>query len=169
MLTEGSNSSGANSSCQRSKALSGQMRRANGNPVAAAYFNTQRVYNSERVRPADLGARRFKMSSQRSSGGRTSEAYLVIACCCTSRKQLGWAHSHSKSALSVWRGDGPFRQKRPYKIPVLKAHRTRQMDKMGGYFLILGLFLRHGNLTKMSMDDQNSKRITLVEGIYGPM
>ena len=83
--------------------------------------------------------------------------------------RLSQAHSHSKLAPSVWGGDGPFRQRLPYKIPVLKAHRTRQMDKVGVYFLNLGLFSRHGNLRKMSMDDQNSKCITLVEGIYGRM
>ena len=83
--------------------------------------------------------------------------------------RLGLAHSHSKLAPSVWGGDGPFRQKLPYKIPVLKAQRTGQMDKVGGYFLNLGVFRGHGNLRKMSMDDQNSKCITLVEGIYGRM
>ena len=135
------------------------------------YFDPQRVYTSERVRHADLGARRFMMSSQHSSGGRTSEAYLVIASCCTSRIQPGWAKalSHNKLAPSVWGRDGPFRQKLPYKIPVLKARRTRQLDKVGGYFLKPGPFRRHANLRKMSMDDQNSKCITQVEGIYGRM
>ena len=78
-------------------------------------------------------------------------------------------HSHNKLATTVWGGDGPFRQKLPYKIPVLKAHRTRQMDMVGGNFLNPGLFHRHGNIRKMSMDDQNSTCITLVEGIYGCM
>ena len=85
VLTGGSNSSGASSSYQRYwKALSGQIGRANGNPVVAVYFNPRRVYTSERVRHADLGAPRFKMSLQHSFRGRTSGAYLVIASCCTS-------------------------------------------------------------------------------------
>ena len=83
--------------------------------------------------------------------------------------RLGQAHSHSKLAPSVWGGDGPFRQKLPYKIPVLRADRTRQMNKVRGYFLNPGLFRMHGNLRKTSMNDQNSKCITLVEGIYGRM
>ena len=86
-----------------------------------------------------------------------------------STARLGQAHGHSKFTPSVWGGAVPFRPKLPYKIPVLKAHRTRQMDRVGGYFLNPGMFLRHGNLRKMSMDDQNSKCITLAEGIYGRM
>ena len=82
---------------------------------------------------------------------------------------LGQAHSHRKLLPSVWGGDGPFRQKLPHKIPVLKAHRTPQMDKVGGYFLNPGLFRTHGNLRKMTMDDQNRKCIPLVQGIYGRM
>ena len=74
--------------------------RATGNTVAAVYFNPRRVYTSERVRHADLGARKFKMSSQHSSSGRTSEAYLVIASCCTSQTQLGWAQ---RTATTNWR------------------------------------------------------------------
>ena len=171
VLTGGSDSSGANSSCQCCwKALSGQIGRANGNWVDTVYFNPRRVYTSERVHHAYLGVCRFKMSSQYSSWGRTSEAYLVIASCCTSRTQLlGQTHGHSKLAPSVWGGDGPFCRKLPYTIPVLKGHRTGQMDKVGGYFVNPGLFHRHGNLRKVSMDDQNSKCIILVEGIYGRM
>ena len=54
----------------------------------------------ESVRQADLGARRLRMSSQHSSGGRTSEAYLAIAPCCISRTQLGWAN---RTATANWR------------------------------------------------------------------
>ena len=50
----------------------------------------------------------------------------------------------------------------------MKAHRTRQLDKVGGYFLNPGLFRRYGNLRKRNMHDQNSKCITRVEGIFAP-
>ena len=52
-------------------------------PGSRRVLQPWRVYTSKRVRHVDLGARRFKMSSQHSSGGRTSEAYLVMA-------QNGW-------------------------------------------------------------------------------
>ena len=72
MLTGGCSSSGANNSCQYYKKMFlGQIGRANGNPVAAVYFNPQRVSTWERVRHAHLGANRFKMSPQHSCGGRT--------------------------------------------------------------------------------------------------
>ena len=133
------------------------MGRANGNPVAAVYFNPRMVYTSERVRHANLGARRFKMSSQHSSGGKDLGGVLsdCLLLHIPNTTRLGQVHSHSKLAPSVWGGDGPFRQKLPYKIPVLEAHCTRQMDKVGGSFLNLGLFRRHGNLIKLSMEDQN--------------
>ena len=145
MLTGGSNSSGANNSCQRYwQTLSGEIGQANGNLVAALYFNLRRVYTMESVHHADLGGRRFKMSSQHSSGGRTSEAYLVIYLLLhlLNASRLGQTHSHSKLAPSVWGGDSPFCQKPPYTIPVLKAHRTRQMNKVGGYFLTLETYVK---------------------------
>ena len=66
-------------------------------PGSRRALQPRRVYTSERVRHADLGTRRFKMSSPHSSARRTSEAYLVIACCTT---QLGWA---KHTATSNWR------------------------------------------------------------------
>ena len=135
VLTGEASSKGASRSCQRCwKALSGQIGRANGRPVVAAYFSPRRVYTSESVRQANLGARRLRMSSQHSSGGRTSEAYLAIAPCCISRTQLwlGQAHGHRKLAAGVWRGDGPFRYDLPNKIPVAEANSTSQMDEVGG-------------------------------------
>ena len=132
VLTAGASSKGASRSFQRCwKALSGQIGRANGRPVVAVYFSPRRVYTSESARQADLGARRLRMSSQHSSGGRTSEAYLAIAPCCISR-WLGQAHGHRKLAAGVWRGDGPFRYELPNKIPVPEANSTSQMDEVGG-------------------------------------
>ena len=101
VLTAGASSKGASRSCQRCwKVLSGQIGRANGRPVVAVYFSPRRVYTSESVRQADLGARKLRMSSQHSSGGRTSEAYLAIAPCYISRTQLGWA---KRTATANWR------------------------------------------------------------------
>ena len=133
VLTAGASSKGASRSCQRCwKALSGQIGRANGRPVVAVYFSPRRVYTSESVRQAHLGARRLRMSSQHSSGGSTSEAYLAIAPCCISRTQLGQAHGHRRLAAGVWRGDGPFRYELPNKNPVPEANSTSQMDEVGG-------------------------------------
>ena len=73
---------------------------ANSNPVAAMSFHPWRVNTWESVHHADWGARRLRMSSQHSSGASTSEAYLVIALCCTSRIQLGWA---KRTATANWR------------------------------------------------------------------
>ena len=53
------------------------MGQANGNAVAAAYFNPRRVYTLERVHYADFGACGLKMSWQHLFGGRTTEAYVV--------------------------------------------------------------------------------------------
>ena len=49
------------------------------------------------------------------------------------------------------------------------AAATREDDKECHKLFNLGFFRSHGNLRKMSMDDQNSKCISLVEGIYGRM
>ena len=92
----------------------------------------------------------------------------MIASCCTSRTQLGWA---KRTATANWRracGEKTAHSANSSRntIPVLKDHRTRQLDKVGGYFP--GVFRRRGNLRKMSMDDQSSKCITRVEGIFGP-
>ena len=134
VLTAGASSNGASRSCQRCwKALSGQIGRANGRPVVAVYFSPRRVYTSESVRQVDLGARRLRMSSQHSSGGSTSEAYLAIAPCCISRTRLGWAkRTTGKLAAGVWRGDGPLRYELPNKIPVPEANSTSQIDEVGG-------------------------------------
>ena len=94
----------------------------------------------------------------------------MIASCCASRTERGWAKRTATANLRRTCGEETAHcQKLPYMMPVLKAHGTCQMGKMGGCFLIPGLFRRHGNLRKVSMDDQNSKCITLVEGIYGCM
>ena len=45
---------------------------------------------------------------------------------------LGQRHGESKLAPSVWGGDGPFHQKLLHTVPFLKAHCTRQTDKVGG-------------------------------------
>ena len=78
-------------------------------------------------------------------------------------------HGHGTFAPSMCAGDGTFRQKLCNTIPVLKAHRTRQTDKVGGHFRNPGLFRTHGNLIKKNMADQSSYCMTLVEGIYGPV
>ena len=75
-------------------------------------------------------------------------------------------HAHSKSPPSMRGGDGPFRQKLPNTIRVLKAQCARQMDKVGGYFFNPGLFRRHGNVGKMNMNDHSSKCITRLECIF---
>ena len=101
VLTGGASSKWASRSCQRCwKALSGQIGRANGRPVVAVYFSPRRVYTSESVRQADSGAHRLRMSSQHSSGGRTSDAYLANPPYCISRAQLGWA---KRTATANWR------------------------------------------------------------------
>ena len=70
--------------------------------MVAVYFSPRRVYSSESVRQADLGARKLRMSSQHSSGGRTSEAYLVIAPCYISCTQLGWAKRTASAENVSW-------------------------------------------------------------------
>ena len=67
----------------------------------------------------------------------------MIASCCASRTQRGSAKytATTNLATSVWGADGAFRQELPNAIPVLNAHHTRQMDKVGGYFVNLLSFV----------------------------
>ena len=102
--------------------------------MVAVYFSPRRVYTSESVRQADLGARRLRMSSQHSSGGEHLGG--VLGDCpllyLSYTAWLGQAHGHRKLAAGVWRGDGPFRYELPNKIPVPEANSTSQMDEVGG-------------------------------------
>ena len=73
-------------------------------PVGAVQLNPRGAYISERVRHAHLGARRFKMSSRHSSGGKDLRGVLSD---CTllhlsSTTRLGKAHGRSKLARNVW-------------------------------------------------------------------
>ena len=79
----------------------------------------------------------------------------MIASCCTSRTQLGWA---KRTAAANWRracGEETAHSAKGYPTP---THRpTHQMDEVGGYFLTSRLFAQHGDLRKMSMGDQKLK------------
>ena len=98
------------------------------------YFSPRRLYTSETVRQAGLGARRLRMSSQHSFGG--GDLGGLLGNCpllyLSDTAWLGQAHGHRILAVGVWRGDGPFRYELPNKIPVLKANSTSQMDEVGG-------------------------------------
>ena len=135
VLTGGASSKGASRSCQRCwKALSGQIGRANGRPVVAVYFSPRRVYTSESVCQADLGARRLRMSSQHSSGGGRPgrRTWRLPSAVSLGHSLVGPSARHRKLAPGVWRGDGLFRYELPNKIPVPEANSTSQMDKVGG-------------------------------------
>ena len=102
--------------------------------MVAVYFSPRRVYTSESVRQADLGACRLRMSSQHSSGGEHLGGVLgdcpLLYLAYTA--WLGQANRHRKLPAGVWRGDGPFRYELPNKIPVPEANSTSQMDEVGG-------------------------------------
>ena len=152
VLAGGSNSSGANSSCHATRKLARASKRQPGShrvlrPPEGAHLGKGAPCSFRRSKVYDEFATLIK---GKDLGGVLSDCLLLHI---PNTTRWGQAHATANWRRGCGEEMADSAKKRPHNVPVLEAHRTRQMDKVGGYMLNPGVFRRHGNLRKMSMDD----------------